>query len=177
MESVAVAQSTADQGPRAVAVGLGEARVADLGSGECLVAYGLGSCVAMCLFDPTTRVAGLAHVLLPGADPNGAPNAKFAQSALPLLVALMTQRGARPDPRRYVARLAGGATVLAIGGGGSLPRVGPQNADSVRAALAATGIRIEAEDLGGTRGRTIWFDPRDGGRIRIRTVGSEERFL
>jgi chemotaxis protein CheD len=92
-------------------------------------------------------------------------------------VALMTQRGARPDPRRYVARLAGGATVLAIGGGGSLPRVGPQNADSVRAALAATGIRIEAEDLGGTRGRTIWFDPRDGGRIRIRTVGSEERFL
>jgi chemotaxis protein CheD len=177
MASTAVVQWLSDQGLKAVAVGLGEARVVDPGSGEYLVAYGLGSCVAMCLFDPASRVAGLAHVLLPGADPEGAPNAKFAQSALPLLVALMAQRGARPDPRRYIARLAGGAMVLAIGGGGILPRVGTQNADSVRAALAAAGVRVEAEDLGGTRGRTIWFDPRDGGRIRIRTVGSEDRFL
>jgi chemotaxis protein CheD len=155
-------------------VGLGEAKVlkADdrTGQDDCLVAYGLGSCVAICLWDPATRVAAMAHVVLPGADPSGAPNPKFARSALPALVSLMQKEGAGPDPRRYVARLAGGAEVLAIGGAGKLPRIGVQNAIAVRESL-------EAAELGGTRGRSVWFDPRESGQIRVRAVGSTERYL
>ncbi|HEX5324436.1 MAG TPA: hypothetical protein VFW40_11660, partial [Capsulimonadaceae bacterium] len=30
-----------------------------------LVAYGLGACVAVCLYDPALKVAGMAHVVLP----------------------------------------------------------------------------------------------------------------
>ena len=162
----------------ATVVGLGEARALTATSGdECLVAYGLGSCVAICLWDPASRVAGMAHVVLPGADPTGQANPKFARSALPALVGLMQRHGAGPDPRRYVARLAGGAEVLAIGGTGKLPRIGEQNAAAVRDALAEAGVVVQAEDLGGSRGRSVWFDPREGGQIRVRAVGSTERYV
>jgi hypothetical protein len=74
------------------------------------------------------------------------------------------------------ARLAGGARMLDIRDRG-LPRIGDQNVEAVRAALAAAGVPIVAEDTGGGRGRTVWFDPREAGRIRVRTVGVEERHL
>jgi chemotaxis protein CheD len=160
-------------------VGLGEAKVLRADDHDtqedCLVAYGLGSCVAVCLWDPATRVAAMAHVVLPGVDPSGVPNPKFARSALPALVSLMQSEGAGPDPCRYVARLAGGAEVLAIGGSGKLPRIGEQNALAVRESLEAAGVPIQATELGGTRGRSVWFDPREGGQIRVRAVGSTER--
>jgi chemotaxis protein CheD len=160
-------------------VGLGEAKVLkDVpGVEDTLVAYGLGSCVAICLWDPATRVAGMAHVVLPGADPTGAPNAKFAGSALPALVARMQAHGAGHDPRRFIARLAGGAQVLSLGGSGSLPRMGDQNAKATQDALAAAGVTVQAHDLGGSKGRSVWFDPREGGQIRVRAIGSSDRYL
>jgi chemotaxis protein CheD len=144
---------------------------------DALVAYGLGSCVAICLWDPASRVAGMAHVVLPGANPAGAPHAKFARSALPALVALMQAEGAGRDPTKYVAKLAGGAQVLSLGGSGSLPRVGEQNARAVQEALAEAGVQIQAQDLGGSKGRSVWFDPREGGQIRVRAIGSGDRYL
>jgi chemotaxis protein CheD len=106
-------------------VGLGESRVVARRAqpSETLVAYGLGSCVAVCLFDAGSQVIGMAHVVLPGADPSGAPNAKYARTALPALISRMQLHGAG-DPRRYVARLAGGAQILMLGGSGKLPRFG-----------------------------------------------------
>jgi chemotaxis protein CheD len=157
-------------------VGLGEARVVKGGSlpMETLVAYGLGSCVAICLFDALSKVVGMAHVVLPGADPTGAPNAKYARSAVPALISKMQSLGAG-DPRRYVARLAGGAQILTLGGSGSLPRIGEQNAIAVQESLKATGIPVQGIDLGGSKGRSVWFNPDEGGQIRVRTVGSAER--
>ena len=79
------------------------------------------------------------------------------------------------DPRRYVARLAGGAQILTLGGTGSLPRIGEQNAIAVQESLKATGIPVQGIDLGGSKGRSVWFTPAEGGQIRVRTVGSAER--
>ncbi|MDQ6670042.1 MAG: chemotaxis protein CheD [Chloroflexota bacterium] len=179
--------------PNATMVGLGEVRAikaalhstdmlatdmlaTDMLATETLVAYGLGSCVAICLFDAASKVVGMAHVVLPGTDPAGAPNAKYARSALPELMARMQRLGAG-DPRRYVARLAGGAHILSLGGSGSLPRIGLQNAIAVQESLKATGIPVRATDLGGSKGRTVWFNPGEGGQIRVRTIGSAERRL
>jgi chemotaxis protein CheD len=165
--------------PTMVVVGLGEAKALkdEPGLDDALVAYGLGSCVALCLWDPATRVAGMAHVVLPGADPTGAPNPKFAGSALPALIARMQARGAGRDPRRFIARLAGGAQVLMLGGVGSLLRVGEQNARATQEALAASGVTLQAHDLGGSQGRSVWFDPREGGQIRVRAIGSNDRYM
>src|SRR5438128_2363381 len=97
-----------------VVVGLGEAHAlkAEPGVDAALVAYGLGSCVALCLWDAHARVAGMAHIVVPGEDPNGAPNPRFARSALPALVSVMRAYGSRGEPRRLIARLVGGAQVL-----------------------------------------------------------------
>jgi chemotaxis protein CheD len=156
-------------------VGLGEIGVARYDS-DPLVAHGLGSCIALCLFDPVSKVAGLAHVVLPGRDPADAPNGRFAGSALPALLAALAKVGGASDPRRYQARLAGGAHVLAQGGNssGSLPRIGDKNVEAVRAALAEACVPVVGEHVGGGTGRTVWFDPKDNGRIRVRTIGGAE---
>lgn len=170
--------ATADTNPNPVMVGLGDACAINAASRteETLVAYGLGSCVAICLYDARSQVAGMAHVVLPGADPTGAPNAKYARTALPALIAVMQAQGAG-DPKRYVARLAGGAQILALGGSVKLPRIGDQNSLAVQEALKTSGIPLHATDLGGSRGRSVWFNPREGGQIRVRTIGSAERCL
>jgi chemotaxis protein CheD len=157
-------------------VGLGEVAVTR-SDAEALVAHGLGSCIALCLFDPVSKVAGLAHVVLPGHDPADAPNGRFAGSALPALIAALQEVGGAADPSRYQARLAGGAHVLAIGGSRSLPWIGDKNVEAVKAALAAASVPLMGEHVGGGKGRTVWFDPRDNGRIRVRTIGGPEEHV
>ncbi len=50
-------------------VGIGEVITSDTPN-DVLGAYGLGSCVAICLYDPVAQVGGMLHALLPTA-PNG----------------------------------------------------------------------------------------------------------
>lgn len=159
-----------------IGVGLGEIGVsrADAADAQPLVAHGLGSCIALCLYDALTGVAGMAHIVLPGEAPGGVPNARYARSALPALHQAMVGRGASANMRRYQARIAGGAQVLVIGGGGSLPRVGDRNVEAVRDELSRAAIPCCAEQVGGGKGRTVRFDPRDAGRIHVRTIGGEE---
>lgn len=160
-------------------VGLGEARTLTARAGliESLVVYGLGSCVALCVWDPTSGVAGMAHVVMPGLDPNGGSNPRYARSALPALLSLMQAQGASPDPHRWVARLTGGANILALEVARGVVRVGDANARAVQAVLGEAGVSIVAQDLGGSIGRSVWFAPRDGGRIRVRTIGGADRYL
>jgi len=164
-----------------VVVGLGEARVLKAGPGlepdDVLVAFGLGSCVALCLWDVEMAVAGMAHVVLPGEDPSGAINPRFARSALPALMSLMRAEGASADPQRLVARLAGGAQVLIKGATRGMSRIGDANARALLEVLATAGVNVEASDLGGSVGRSVWFDPRDGGRIRVRAIGSTDHYV
>jgi len=164
-----------------VVVGLGEARVLKAGPrlerDDTLVAFGLGSCVALCLWDRAAGIAGMAHVVLPGEDPQGSPNPKFARSALPALMSLMRAAGGTTDPRRLVARLAGGAQVLVMDTAHGIARIGDTNADAVRQVLDEAGVAIEGCDLGGSQGRSVWFDPREGGRIRVRAIGSADHYV
>ena len=164
-----------------VVVGLGEAHVLKAGPGlaldDALVAFGLGSCVALGLWDGEAAIAGMAHVVLPGQDPQGSPNPKFARSALPALMSLMRAQGATTDPRRLVARLAGGAQVLVMDTARRIARVGDANAQAVVEVLTDAGVAIEGCDLGGAQGRSVWFDPRQGGRIRVRAIGSADHYV
>jgi chemotaxis protein CheD len=148
-----------------VGVGLGE-----------LVAYSLGSCVAICLYDPLKKVAGMAHVVLPAVPEKGAGAApgKFGDTAVPALLYAMQQAGAAPV--RLDCRLAGGAAVLAIGGTGRLPPIGQRNVEAVKAALEQVRLRVRAEDTGGTQGRTVRLDAATG-RVTVRKVSGPEEEL
>jgi chemotaxis protein CheD len=147
-------------------------RVADLriGSAEdVLITIGLGSCVAIVLYDAAVRVGGLAHVLLPSpALARGTPNpARVPQTAVPALVSEMAAAGA--SPRRIKARLVGGASMFAALSTPGTIQMGERNVVAARHALAASGLPIVAEAVGGTFGRTVRLYVRDG-RVDVSSV-------
>ncbi len=117
--------------------------------GDELVAIGLGSCIGLALVDRAANVAGLAHVVLPDSQGQQVPRAKFADTAVPELIACVLAAGALR--RRLEAVLIGGARMFSVGA--SLD-VGARNAEAVREALGRERIRIHVEEVGGNRGRT-----------------------
>jgi chemotaxis protein CheD len=82
------------------------------GPGRVLMSSPLGSCIAVCAYDPGTRVGGLAHVMLPGVPPAHAETGKdrYAAHALETLFSVMQNEGA--DPGNLLICLIGGANVL-----------------------------------------------------------------
>ena len=86
---------------------------ASVAQGEVLLSsLGLGSCVAIVLYDRAVQVGGLAHVLLPSDSMarDRTNRAKFPSTAVPLLVEQMRALGALD--RRIEARLVGGASMF-----------------------------------------------------------------
>lgn len=144
------------------------------GSGR-LVTIGLGSCVAIAMHDAKFRVAGLAHVLLP--DPSvardGSNLARFAQTAVPLLMAEMHAMGARGP---ITAKLAGGAALFGTMLGTTGGQMGTRNVVAARAALVAAGIPLVGEDVGGNAGRSVTLDV-NSGVLTVRSVRGGENVL
>jgi chemotaxis protein CheD len=132
-----------------------------------LVALGLGSCIGLAMVDWDAGVAGLAHIVLPESRGDGQNAGKFADLAVPELLARVRRLGARV-PRLKVA-IAGGAKMFALEG--SLD-VGSRNEDAVRAALADAGVAITAAHTGGRQGRTLRVHA-GRGRVTIRSAGGK----
>ena len=77
-----------------------------------LKSSGLGSCIGLVLYTPTSGMAAMAHIMLPDhrlAKSDFHP-AKFADTAVPGLLALLIERGVNVSNIR--AKLAGGAEML-----------------------------------------------------------------
>jgi chemotaxis protein CheD len=137
-----------------VVVGLGEWTVST-DPRTTLVCLGLGSCVALCAYDPVAKVAGLAHFVLPtSAEGRSAgPGAKFVDTGIPLLIGEMERLGAARS--RLVLKIVGGARMITAPGVNGALNIGDRNVASARSTLAGLGLRIAAEDTGGVRGRTV----------------------
>lgn len=149
------------------AVRIGEARVGRADS--VLFTIGLGSCVAIVLYDDTRRIGGIAHAMLPSPDSarRGTPAARFASTAVPELVDLMREAGASPTALR--ARLAGGASMFESVLPDNGRRLGMRNVEAARTALAAAGIPVDGEDIGGEHGRSVYLHV-DDGRVVVSSV-------
>ena len=157
-----------------VVVRMGEYHV--LRAEGVLAAVGLGSCVAIVLHDRHARVAALAHVVLPSASLSREHDrpARFANTAVPLLLGGMKVEGA--DLARIVGRLVGGASMFAnLLAAGSVS-MGERNMLAAQTALRSAGVPIVAEDVGGTWGRSVFFDVGRGTAV-VRSVGREDRVL
>ena len=141
-----------------------------------LVTLGLGSCVAIMLHDSERGAGAMAHVLLPSRSlSRDATNpAKFPDSAVPLLVERLKGLGA--EPRRLVAKLAGGASMFSQLMTPGTIQMGERNIVAARNALRAAGIPIVREAVGGERGRSVRFHVKDG-RAEIRSVGADAEII
>ncbi len=155
-------------------VGIGEVITSDTPN-DVLVAYGLGSCVAICLYDPVAQVGGMLHALLPTV-PNGSTRAgnplKFVDQGTPLLLMSLSKLGAKRT--RLVAQLCGGAQALSAPGfeNDDLSSIGTRNVLAAQAALSAMGIPIKAQATGGRIGRTVRLHIADG-QVKIRSLGQD----
>lgn len=135
-----------------------------------LTTLGLGSCVGVAIFDKTTKIIGLAHVMLPSSKQtnNNTNIAKFADTAIDKLIDDMIRLGAN---RKFMtAKLAGGAQMFAMNQTSDIMRIGLRNAVACKARLNELGIRIVSEDTGGNFGRTIELYSEDG-NLLIKTIG------
>jgi chemotaxis protein CheD len=154
-------------------------KVADFAVGRdgdtVIATVGLGSCVAIALYDPATRVGGLAHVLLPSESMarDRTNRAKFPSAAVPMLLAEMKGLGCNGG---VGARLVGGASMFAslLPTGGI--NIGERNVAASRAALAAAGLPLLAEDVGGDYGRSVYFHLADG-RIEVHSLKAGRRVI
>ena len=154
-------------------------KVADYAVGrdeQTLITIGLRSCVAIALYDPRTRIGGLAHTLLPSesmARDRSNP-AKFPASAVVTLLAEMMRLGA--DARRVRAKLVGGASMFAnlLPAGGI--NIGDRNVAAARQALEASRVPVVAEDVGSDHGRSVHFHL-DDGRVEVRSLKKGNRVL
>lgn len=124
----------------------------------------LGSCVAVCLYDPTLLTGGMNHIFLP-ASPDGEDSSRrYGVHAMELLINNLMKEGC--DRRRLVAKAFGGANLFGQVGDNS---VGSQNTRFVREFLNLERIPLVAEKLGGTRPLQVHFQT-DSSRVRVKTV-------
>lgn len=154
-------------------------RVADLRCGmgdDTLITVGLGSCVAILLYDGQARIGGMAHFLLPSPalsrkDKNPA---KFPQTAVPRLLELMAADGAQAQ--RITARLAGGASMFASLAPPGTIQMGERNLVAARQVLDTHRLPLVGEAVGGDFGRTVRFRVCDG-QVQISTVAHGVQYL
>lgn len=158
--------------PELIRVGMADYKVGK--SPATLISYGLGSCIGVSLYDPQLKVGGLLHIMLPDSKQARASDnpAKFADTGLPLMLKDVLALGAVKT--RLVAKLAGGAQMFAFQNATDVMRVGSRNAEAVKKLLQANGIKIIAEDTGGTYGRTVSIDLTNGS-YKVKTIDKGEK--
>lgn len=143
---------------------------------DMITTLGLGSCVGIVLYDPSTKISGLVHIMLPDSTKiiNNENKAKFADTGIDSLIELMTGIGA--NRRRLVSKIAGGAQMFAFNNNNEMMRIGDRNVEATKNKLKALGIPIIAEDTGANYGRTIEFYP-ETGELHVRSVGKVSKII
>jgi len=119
----------------------------------------LGSCIAVCLWDPLGRMGGINHFLLPAWNGEGAPSTRFGDIAIRELISQVTAIGANRN--QLLAKLFGGACVLEAFQS-STTHLGTQNSNLAKRVLREQGIPLVGEDVGGRKGRKLIFHTHNG---------------
>ena len=139
-----------------------------------IVTYALGSCLGITIYDPSVRVGGMLHVMLPqGSSPEDrAPSraAMFVDSGVPKLFKACYALGA--EKQRIVLTVAGGAALRQNEGNDDFFQIGRRNIAMLRKMLWKNGVLIAAEELGGHQSRTMRLDIASG-RVTIHSEGRE----
>jgi chemotaxis protein CheD len=144
---------------------------------DILATIGLGSCVAIALYDRESRTGGLAHILLPSMSMSRETSnpAKFPETIVPIMLAEMRALG-MVSSARVCAKIAGGASMFGSLVSGTGINVGERNVAATKDALAAAGIQLVGEDTGLDYGRSVYFHLADG-RMEVRSLKMGDRVL
>jgi len=147
-------------------VKIGEYKVVK-GEDYVLITLGLGSCVCLAMYDAINKIGGLAHILLPHSN-GREESAKYADQAVKLMVKDMKKLGAKD----IIAKIAGGGEILPM----LSMKIGERNVKVVKEQLKMYNIRLVAEDVGGSVGRSVFFYVKDG-KMLIKYSGGGEKWI
>ncbi len=154
-----------------VVVGIGEYAVS-ADPEATLVTYALGSCIAVAIFDPVSRIGGLLHYMLPDSSLDQEKAIQrpgmFADTGIPLLFQKAYQLGAVRS--RIEVAVMGGAQVMDAS---ETFNIGKRNHLALRKIFWKAGILVRSEDVGGTQSRTVRLELSNG-RIVIRRGLTEQ---
>ena len=119
----------------------------------------VGSCVAVCLREPSGQVGGMAHFLLPYGAGSTTTRMRFANNAIPELIDLVRKETGAVG--MLEAKIVGGASVV-TSFRDSRERLGEDNLSAARQYLGDAGIDIAVEVAGGDMGRKVIYEVHDG---------------
>jgi chemotaxis protein CheD len=130
----------------------------------------LGSCVGVVLYDRKRRLGGVAHIVLPDSRGSTEHPGKFADTAIPALIAEIQKWPGGDGSLRLTAKLAGGARMFQST---QAMTIGDQNQAAVERILAEFRITVLARDLGGETGRRLTLDA-ETGRVAVKIPGGND---
>lgn len=152
-------------------VPIGDMKIAR--SPDLLVANALGSCLCLTVYDPISGVGSLLHAMLPLSKVNlkkaGSNPFMFVDTGIPALFEqLATQENVMPNDNWMVKAVGCGNPM----GPKEVFKIGERNYRVLCERLSKEGVRLIAEDVGGTASRTVCLDLASGQTI-VRTNGAE----
>ena len=154
-----------------VIVGISDANVSS-NPQDILETLSLGSCIGVCLYDPTTTMGGMLHYQLPSSTMNPARAKQsplmFADTGMKLLIDKILAMGANEE--QLQVKIAGGA---AMDTGPNGFDIGKRNYLAIKKVLWQHRMFIKAEDIGGNSPRNMYLDIADG-TVKIKVNGSEK---
>ena len=141
-----------DDDTRCRPVNAGDVIVSKTAADVLMTSKPVGSCVAVCLWDPISGVGGMLHFLWPDSKLNperaGTAPACFADTGVQLLFDQAAAMGAVKG--RCKVRVVGGAE---IADREQADRWAKRNLLAVRSVLWRSGVFLEGEEVGGTKAR------------------------
>jgi chemotaxis protein CheD len=156
--------------PRKLIVNVSDAKTSSE-PGDSIITYSLGSCIAVCVYDPAAKVGGMLHFQLPESSMDPAKAAgnpfMFADSGMNTMFNMVLSMGA--VKKRLRVKIAGGAS-MATGPKGF--DIGKRNHLAIRKILWQNGLFMEGEDVGGEIPRNMYLNIADG-TVLVKANGSE----
>ena len=113
----------------------------------------LGSCVAVCLFDPVLKFGGINHFMLPFWNGQGLASPKYGNIAIERLIDKMISLGSKKTNIR--AKVFGGGEVIDTSI--SQFHIGERNIKLALETLDEFKIPVIAKSVGGKLGRKIEY--------------------
>ncbi len=119
----------------------------------------LGSCVAVCLWDPLLKAGGMNHFMLPMYKGSGEASNKYGDIAIRQLIQTMESLGSEKSSMK--AKVYGGGSLLSASGI-SPSSVGQKNIHIAMKILRGEGISIVSRHVGEFHGRKLRFNTHTG---------------
>ena len=141
-------------------VGMGDYAVTEA-KDAVIKTYALASCVAVTVYSPLKKVAGMIHVVLPAPmhakDAWNRP-AYYAVTGIPLLLDTMCRKYGCSKSELQVQMYGGAESMINM----DIYDIGNRNINAVKRILYELGLTIHKSDLRGNESRSISMEAKSG---------------